>query len=353
MLAWQIHSYGGNDQLTLSATNRIPMIKNPNDILVEVHAASVNPIDIRMRDGYGQKILNVMRNQGLINTRSEFPLTMGRDFSGIVVESGRNVKKFKPGDEVYGVLGAQRQGSHAEYTISSEREMAHKPNHLSHVEAASIPYVALTNWSAINTAGRLTANNTTGKRILVIAGSGGIGTFAIQLLKAWGGEIVTTCSGDASEQLLQLGADYTIDYKQQDVLTELNKLPRFDFILDPLGGDKGEQYSQFLKSWQNAKYVSIAPPFLKNFDNYGILPGLVKNIGDLGCSALKGAKDGKIIRWAVFAPSKQGLKTTTDLLNSRQIHPVVEKVFEFEDLPSAYEKIESGHSRGKTVIKMK
>ncbi|ESO92256.1 hypothetical protein LOTGIDRAFT_162911 [Lottia gigantea] len=354
MSAWQIHGYGENEKLTLSTSSRIPAIKHPKDILVEVHAASVNPIDIRMRGGYGHSLFNIWRNQGgMFSTRSEFPLVLGRDFSGVVIETGKDVKTYKAGDEVWGVVNAQKQGSHAEYTVVSSSEVALKPKNLTHVEAASIPYVGLTNWAALYSVGELTPSNTRGQRILVIAGSGGIGTFAIQLIKAWGGDVTTTCSSESVEIVRDLGADVVIDYKTQDVQYELRQQDRFDLILDPLVSKKRVEYINYLKQWRNSKLVTIAPPFLRNIDTYGVVPGVVKSVGDLSCDVIKGAKDGCSVRWAFFTPSQKGLREISKLVEMEKIRPVVEKVYDFEDLLSAYEKLEAGHSRGKTVIQIK
>lgn len=182
MKAWQIHQYGGNEEFSLSTSCRIPNIQNPKDILVEIHSASVNPIDVNMREGYGRKLLNTMRRGfGTTTSGVEFPLTLGRDFSGVVKETGRGVSRFKPGDEIWGAVAAHRQGTHAEYTIAGESEVSLKPKSLSHIEAASIPYVATTTWSALYITGELNENNTAFKRVLVHGGSGGIGTFAIQV----------------------------------------------------------------------------------------------------------------------------------------------------------------------------
>ncbi|XP_041352082.1 reticulon-4-interacting protein 1, mitochondrial-like isoform X2 [Gigantopelta aegis] len=352
MSAWQIHQYGGNEELSLSTTSRVPYIDHPNDIVVKVHAASVNPIDVHMRSGYGQVAINLLRKQcGRLRTGSEFPLILGRDFAGVVMETGQNVKTLTVGDEVWGALGAHRQGTHAQYTITSETEVSKKPESLSHVQAAAVPYVAATVWAALCSVGGLRENSTTGKRVFITAGSGGVGSFAIQLLKTWGADVTTTCSTDAVNFVRELGASVVIDYKTQNVFDELNNLKGFDFVFDTLGGD-ASVYADILKKWGNATYVSIKPPLLLNTDKLGLVGGVLKTVGSLGCNALQGFCDGRNIRWALFMPNGKALGKVAKLVEQGHINPVVEKVFTFEEVPSAFEKVANGHARGKTVIQI-
>ncbi|XP_067674421.1 reticulon-4-interacting protein 1 homolog, mitochondrial-like [Haliotis asinina] len=353
MSAWQIHQYGGNEEFTLSRTAKVPTIRSPDELLVEVHAASVNPIDVLMRGGYGEVMLNSMRKLlGNPKSGSEFPLTLGRDFSGVVLETGKRVTDFKPGDQVWGALGAHRQGTHAELLVASQKEISKKPKTLDHVEAASIPYVAVTSWTALCEVGELKESNTAGKRILVHAGSGGIGTFSIQLLSAWGADVTTTCSTDAVEFVTSLGANTVIDYKTQDVQEELQKLDKFDLVLDTLGGDTPNFSFDLLTKYRNAKYVSIVTPLLRNADSYGLVKGSVKTAVDLLKDVAGGIKDLRSYRWAVFVPNGRALKKVAEMVDNSDIKPVVEKVFQFEEVPNAFDKLADGHSRGKTVIKV-
>ncbi|KAK7487754.1 hypothetical protein BaRGS_00021021 [Batillaria attramentaria] len=343
MMAWQIYQYGGNEELTLSDRARAATIKAPNELLIKVHAASVNPIDVKMRGGYGQKVLNMLRAQqgGLLG--SEFPLILGRDFSGVVIETGR---------AVYGALSAYRQGSHAQFTVASDSEIAKKPQVLSHTEAASIPYVATTSWAALCTIGELSEKNAHKKRVLVQGGSGGIGTFSIQLLKAWGAYVATTCSTDAVDFLRNLGADAVIDYKTTDAKKELSKLPQFDFVFDAVGGPTADDSFDLLKKWTNAKLVTIVHPFLQNTDSFGVVPGMGRAVIALGSNLMKGFSAGRSYRWAIFLPNGKALEKVGRLVQRDLIHPVVEKEFPFSELPAAFQFVEEGHNRGKTVVKM-
>ncbi|KAL8595333.1 hypothetical protein ACOMHN_020086 [Nucella lapillus] len=343
MQAWQIHQYGDNKEVTLSDKARAATIKAPNELLIKVHAASVNPIDVRMRGGYGSKAFNVLRKRQGGLTGSEFPLILGRDFSGTVIEAGQSV---------WGALNGFRQGSHAQFAVASESEISKKPVSLSHVESASIPYVAATAWTALCTVGELKEKNVAGKRILIQGGSGGMGTFSIQLLKAWGAEVSATCGTDAVDFVRSLGADHVVDYKTCDVRAELAKLPPFDFVLDAVGGTTADDSFQLLKKWTNAKLVTIVTPLLTNMDSKGLVPGLAESTFSLGTNVFKGLTGGQSYRWAFFLPNGRALERVRQLVDAGQIQPVVEKVFPFSDLPAAYGHVESGHNRGKTVVEV-
>lgn len=354
MSSWQIHEYGGLDQLTLSTAARAASIKHPSELLVKVHAASINPIDVRMMGGYGRSLLNVMRKQqDTLNYGTEFPLTLGRDFSGTIVQVGRRVTKFKVGDEVWGAIGAFRPGTHAEYTVTSQSEISKKPSSLTHVEAGSMPYVAATTWAALKTVGQLDQSKACGQRILILAGSGGIGTFAIQLAKAWGMHVTTTCSSDATDLVVSLGADTVIDYTKTHVWNELGDMERFDYILDPLGGEATDKAAKLLSPWKNAKLVTLNFPLLRNSDEMGVVAGLVKSAVTAGFTTLKGLQSGGSIRWAAFNPNGKALDTVRRLVDDGKIRPVVHQVYPFLEAQSAYKQLMDGHLRGKIVLDFK
>ncbi|XP_061171258.1 reticulon-4-interacting protein 1 homolog, mitochondrial-like [Saccostrea echinata] len=351
MRAWQIRRYGGNDELTWSESVRVPRIIHPEDVLVNVTAASLNMLDIRMRGGYGHAMLNAIRNKDRLHApQSEFPLILGRDFSGTVLKTGMRVKKFKVGDKIWGTVSPFRQGSHAEFTVTSESHVSPRPHNLSDVEAASLPYVVSTVMTALCDVGELRENNTANKRALIYGGSGGIGTFAIQLMKAWGAIVTTTCSTDAVPLVTSLGADHVIDYKTQNVQQELMSMKGYDLILDIHGG---VDFSfDLLKKWNNSKFVTIKTPFLQKTDEYGILPGLLRSGANLTANVLQGFKDGRSYRWAMFKPSSKHLQTVKQMVEKEEIKPVIDTVFPFEKADKAYEKLEEGHARGKIVINM-
>ncbi|KAL5010232.1 hypothetical protein ScPMuIL_012537 [Solemya velum] len=349
MCAWHVHSYGGDEELSLSTTARLPIIHGPNDVLVEVHAASVNPVDVKMRGGYGRDLFKLMRRT--TGDLPDFPLTLGRDFSGVVVSVGRSVKHFKTGDEIWGAIPAHKPGTHAEYVIASESEVSKKPASLLHEEAAALPYVICTTWQALCAVGILNPRNIEGQRVLILGGSGGVGTFAIQLMKAWGAEVTVTCGADAVNLVTSLGADIVIDYKSQSFKQDLKQIDGFDLVYDLFGHDKALAHS-LLKTWRLSKYVTIETPLIKNVDSLGLPLGITISAGNFGFSLLKAMSKGQAYGWGLFRPSSKALETVAALIDSAQIIPVVEKVFQFSETPLAYDKVSQGHARGKTVISM-
>ncbi|XP_070568990.1 reticulon-4-interacting protein 1 homolog, mitochondrial-like [Ptychodera flava] len=348
MNAWQINGYGGNEVFELNKT-RVPVMTQADQVLVKVHAASINPVDVAMRGGYGKTILPKLKQ---ISGQSVFPATLGRDFSGVVVKTGKGVRNFKVGDEVWGITSFQHQGSHAEYTLVSTKEITNKPTTVNHTHAAAVPFVALTTWAAIVTFGGLTEKNALGKRVLVHAGSGGIGSFAIQLLRVWGAEIVTTCSTDAVGLVKSLGADYIVDYKTQDVRQELKNIGEFDMVLDTLGGAAQDYSMQLLKKWKNASYVTVVSPLLKDTDQYGLLPGLASAAVSMTTNTFKGLASGQLYHWAFCIPNSNALRKIGSLIDQQHIRPVIDQVFPFHEVPQAFEKMEGGGARGKTVIEV-
>nr|KAF6342001.1 reticulon 4 interacting protein 1 [Myotis myotis] len=165
MPAWVIDKYGKNEVLRFTQNMRMPIIHYPNEVIIKVHATSVNPIDVNMRSGYGAAALNMKRDPLHIKIKGEeFPLTLGRDVSGVVMECGLDVRYFKPGDEVWAAVPPWKQGALSEFVVVSGNEVSHKPRSLTHTQAASLPYVALTAWSAINKVGGLNEKNCAGKR---------------------------------------------------------------------------------------------------------------------------------------------------------------------------------------------
>ncbi|XP_059032953.1 reticulon-4-interacting protein 1, mitochondrial isoform X4 [Mustela lutreola] len=301
--------------------------------------------------GYGATALNIKRDPLHIKTKGEeFPLTLGRDVSGVVMECGLDVRYFKPGDEVWAAVPPWKQGTLSEFVVVSGNEVSLKPKSLTHTQAASLPYVALTAWSAINKVGGLNDKNCTGKRVLILGASGGVGTFAIQVMKAWGAHVTAVCSQDASKLVRKLGADDVVDYKSGSVEEQLKSLKPFDFILDNVGGSTETWALNFLKKWSGATYVTLVTPFLLNMDRLGIADGMLQTGVTVGSKALKHFWQGVHYRWAFFMASGVYLDDIAKLVDEGKIQPVIEKTFPFSQVPEAFLKVERGHARGKTVI---
>ncbi|KAM9354335.1 NAD(P)H oxidoreductase RTN4IP1, mitochondrial isoform 2-T2 [Pholidichthys leucotaenia] len=330
MPAWVIDKYGTNEVLRFTENIGFPAIMYPNEVIVKVCAAGLNPIDVAMRGGYGAATLSVKRDPLNINQlSSEFPLVLGRDVSGVIMERGLDVNIFTEGDEV-----------------------SRKPKSLSHREAASIPYVATTAWSALVNTGGLGKDNCANKRILILGGSGGVGTFSIQMLKAWGAHVTVTCSQNAEGFVRELGADHVVDYTAGPVEEPLSCLDKFDLILDNIGGDTERWALNLLKPWCGAKYVTLVTPFLQNTDRLGVADGMMKTAATVATKVIKHLVRGVHYRWGFFAPSGLALDEVCEMVDAGQIRAVVEETFTFPQVPQAFEKVEKGHARGKTVVQI-
>ncbi|XP_029973123.1 NAD(P)H oxidoreductase RTN4IP1, mitochondrial isoform X2 [Salarias fasciatus] len=288
MPAWVIDKYGSNDVLRFTRNASFPTINYPNEVIIKVFAAGLNPLDVGMRAGYGSATMSMQRDPlGMNQSGSEFPLILGRDVSGVVMECGLDVKYFRERDEVWAAIPPWKQGSLAEFVVLSANEISLKPKSLSHTEAAALPYVAATAWSALVNTGGLNKDNCTNKRVLILGGSGGVGTFAIQMLKAWGAHVTVSCSLNAERFVRELGADHTVDYTAGPVEEPLRALQKFDLILDNVGGDTERWALALLKPWSGAKYVTLVTPFLQNTDRLGLADGMMKTAVTVGSKALK------------------------------------------------------------------
>jgi len=307
----------------------------PRDVLVEVHAASVNPVDFKIRDGKLKRILPY-----------RLPLVMGNDLSGVVAEVGASVKQTRVGDAVYVRLDKQRIGAFAEYAAVRELDLAPKPSNLSHVEAASIPLVGLTAWQALLDRAHLER----GQKVLVHAGSGGVGTFAIQLAKHIGATVATTCSDKNAELVRSLGADVVIDYKKQrfeDVCRD------YDVVLDGLGGEEMERSFQVLRPGGTLVTIS-GPPDPKFARAWGLNPLLILAIAVMSRKVRRMAKDrGVTYDFLFMEPSGAELREIGGLVEAGTIKPVIDRVFPLAEAREALAYSESGRARGKVVLEVR
>uniref|UniRef100_A0A1A8HBB8 NAD(P)H oxidoreductase RTN4IP1, mitochondrial n=1 Tax=Nothobranchius korthausae TaxID=1143690 RepID=A0A1A8HBB8_9TELE len=354
MSSWVIDQYGTNGVLKYTEEVPIPTINSANEVMIKVFAASLNPLDVAMRGGYGATLLNLRRDPfSVLNNYNEFPLILGRDLSGVVVDCGSRVNHFAPGDEVWAAIPPWKQGSLAEYVTLTEYEVSHKPRSVSHIEAASFPYVASTAVSALGHTGGLCSENSSNKRVLITGASGGVGTFSIQLLKAWGAHVTVTCSQNAEGLVRGLGADEVVDYTAGDVAEQLEMMEKFDVILDNVGGDTEQWATSLLKPWSGAKYVTLVSPLLLNTDSMGLLDGTLQAVLTLHNTAFQSiTSSGVFYRWAFYSPDGFALDDVSKLVDAGKILPVVEAQFPFAHVPQAFQKLEEGHARGKTVIKV-
>lgn len=333
MKAFTINKYSKNGSLQL-AEMPVPEVKD-NDVLVAIHAAGVNLLDSKIKTGEFKLILPY-----------KLPLILGHDVAGVVTKVGKNVKKFKAGDEVYARAADHRIGTFAEFIAIEERDVALKPKNLSMEEAASIPLVALTAWQFLVEKAQIKK----GQKVFIQAGSGGVGTIAIQLAKHLGATVATTASANSFDLLTTLGADYVIDYKNSDFE---NSLSDYDAVLNSQDQKTLEKSLRILKS--GGKLISISGPPTSEFAEEIKAPWLVKIVlSFLSSSIRKKAKNKNVDYSFLFMKADgQQLSSITALIEAGIIKPVLDKVFSFDETNEALAYVESGRAKGKVVIKIK
>lgn len=306
-----------------------------DEVLVEVHAASVNVLDSKIRSGEFKLILPY-----------RFPLVMGHDLAGLVVRVGPRVRQFQVGDEVYARAPDFSIGSFAEFIAIKESALAHKPKSLSMEEAASIPLVGLTAWQALVEKAKLKP----GQKVFIQAGSGGVGTFAIQLAKHLGATVATTTSAANVEWVKRLGADIVIDYKQDDFETILRD---YDVVLNSQDGKTLEKSLRILRP--GGQLISISGPPDPEFAKDIGAPAFVKLILRVLSSGVRrrAKRLGVGYDFLFMKASGNQLGQITPLIESGAIRPVLDKVFPFESTNEAIAHVETGRAKGKVVIKIK
>lgn len=333
MKAFSIDRYGKAVGLRALETPQ-PEVRD-DDVLVQIHAAGVNPLDGKIRNGEFKLILPY-----------RFPLILGNDVAGVVVRVGSRVRRFKAGDEVYARPSKDRIGAFAEFIAMSEDDVAIKPRELSMEEAAAIPLAGLTAWQALIERAKLKK----GQKVLIHAGSGGVGTFAIQLAKHVGAIVATTTSPANAALVKSLGADIVIDYKNDDFST---LLVDHDVVLNSLGKDTLEKSLRVLKP--GGRLISISgppdPDFAKEIGSNWVLRQVM---GFLSYGIRKKAKRHRVDYSFLFTrPSGEQLREITSLIDSRVIRPVVDRIFPFESTNEALAYVETGRAKGKVVVKVR
>ena len=334
MKAFIVKSYGKKEKLHL--TDLVEPIINKNDVLVQVHSAGVNSLDSLIRNGEFKLFLPY-----------KTPFVNGHDVAGIVIKAGSKVSKFKVGDEVYSRVSDYRIGTFAEYISIDENDVALKPKKLSMEEAGSIPLVGLTSWQALVEIAKVKK----GQKVFIQAGSGGVGTFAIQLAKHLGAFVATTTSLKNIDLVKSLGADLIIDYKKEDFETRLKD---YDLVLHSNKDSKIlEKSLRILKP--GGQLISLVGPPTPEFATAIGLPWHLKLIVKLlSFGVRRKAKKMNISFKFLFmrAEGKQ-LGQITQLIKAGVIKPVIDKVFPFEQTNEAMSYVETGRSRGKVVVKVR
>jgi NADPH:quinone reductase-like Zn-dependent oxidoreductase len=286
-----------------------------SEVLVRVVAAGVNPIDAKTRSG-----------AGVSASIGGYPAIPGFDFSGIVVKSPYESHPFPPGTEVFGMAAFPRTGgTYADYVVAPTLSVARKPATLSHVEAAGVPLAALTAWGLVVE----TAHAHEGQRMLIHAGSGGVGHFAVQFAAYFGAHVTVTASARNSSWLRELGAAVVIDY----TTTRFEEVvPEVDVVIDLVGNVSADTGSRSLEVLRTGGLYVLVPT--------GSWPGYAAAAAEAGVRATSY----KVI------PDGGALATIARLLDSGAVQVYVEQVFELEEAPDAHRQIEAGHTRGKVVL---
>ncbi|MGW6143986.1 NADP-dependent oxidoreductase [Streptomyces sp. NPDC055140] len=306
-----------------------------DDVLVRIHAASVNPLDLKLRDGAFKAFLPY-----------HLPLVLGNDLAGVVVQVGSDVTRFAVGDEVYARPDKDRIGTFAELIAVHQDDVALKSATLTMVEAASLPLVALTAWQALVERAQVRP----GQKVLIHAGAGGLGSIAVQLAKALGAHVAATASTAKVDLVKGLGADVVVDYKTQDFETVLNG---YDVVLDSLGGENLAKSLRVLKPGGKAISV-VGPPDAAFARELGANPILRLAMSALSFKTRRSAKRRNVTYSFLFMKaSGDQLRELTQLIDAGKIRPVVDRVFPFEQTRQALEYVEKGRAKaGKVVVAM-
>ncbi|MCA0352101.1 MAG: NADP-dependent oxidoreductase [Chloroflexi bacterium] len=333
MKAFFIERYGNKDRVRVGDLP-IPELRD-TDLLIQIHAAGVNPLDNKIRDGEFKAILPY-----------RFPLILGNDVAGVVVKVGAKVQRFKLGDEVYARPAADRIGTFAEFIAINEADVAIKPKKLSMAEAASFPLVGLTAWQALIEQAQLKK----GQKIFIQAGSGGVGTIAIQLAKHVGAIVATTTSKANFDFVKRLGADIVIDYKTEDFETILKD---YDVVLHSQEAAIGEKSLRVLKP--GGTLISISgPPDPAFGQEIGAKWPIRMLLRFLSYRIRKKAKQ-RQVRYSFLFMRAHGeqLSELSSLIDAGIIHPIVDRSFAFEATKEALDYVETGRVKGKVVITMR
>jgi NADPH:quinone reductase-like Zn-dependent oxidoreductase len=310
-------------------------IPGQDDVLVDVHAAGLNPLDSKIRDGAFKAFIPYRP-----------PFILGHDVAGVVVGIGSNVRRFKLGDEVYARPRDGRIGTLAERIAIDQTDVALKPRTLSMEEAASLPLVGLTAWQALVERAGLEK----GQKILIHAGSGGVGTFAIQLAKHLGATVATTASAANVDLVKRLGADIVIDYRNQAFETLLSG---YDVVLNSLDSTTLRKSVDVLKP--GGKLISISGPPDPDFAQAQGLNWLLRQVMRLLSLGIRRRAAARGVQYSFLFMRANGnqLGQITTLIDKGAIRPVVERIFPFDDTNEALALVETGRGKGKVVVKLR
>jgi NADPH:quinone reductase-like Zn-dependent oxidoreductase len=304
MKAIQIRKYGHSDQMALEKVKRPKAGKG--QVLVKIHDAGVNPVDWKIREGYMKDF-----------RPASFPLTMGQDFSGEVTEVGTGVSEFKKGDKVFGFA----EGTYAEYALATPQGLAHIPEAIDFIDAASIPTAGLTAWQLVMDVARLSKNQT----VLIHGAGGGVGSFAVQFAKRTGARVIVTASRDDFDYLRNLGAEQVIDYKSERFE---DKVKDVDVVIDLVGGNTLKR-----------SYVTVKTNGL-----------VITTVGPANETEAK--KQGARVVVFLMKRNPDELEQIGHLLEEGTIKPRISKIMPLSEAKEAEDLSQSGHPHGKVILRV-
>jgi NADPH:quinone reductase-like Zn-dependent oxidoreductase len=333
MKAFFIDRYGGGARLR--AGEMPDPVMREDDVLVQIHAAGVNLLDSKIRNGEFKRILPYRP-----------PLILGHDVAGVVTRVGSRVRRFKPNDEVYARPADGRIGAFAEFIAIKEADVAIKPTAITMEEAASIPLVGLTAWQALIEKAGLKR----GQKVFIQAGSGGVGTFAIQLAKHVGATVATTTSATNADLVRSLGADIVIDYKREDFG---NVLSDYDVVLHSQNAAALEKSLQVLRP--GGRLISISGPPDPDFARELGTSWMLKVIMRVLSSRVRAKAKRRHVNYSFLFMRANGdqLAEIAALIDSGIVRPVVDRVFRFESTDEAMAYVEAGRAKGKVVVNVR
>ncbi|KAK9092777.1 hypothetical protein Syun_027688 [Stephania yunnanensis] len=327
--------FGGPEVLEIRSSLEVPDLK-PNQVLVRARAVSVNPLDTRIRSGYGRSIFEPL-----------LPVILGRDISGEVAAVGRSVTSLRLGEEVFGALHPTAvRGTYTDYAILDKDELTLKPPSVTHVDASAIPFAALTAWRALRSTARISEGHT----VLVIGGGGAVGFSAIQLAVAVGCHVATTCAGQSIEQALAAGAEQAVDYTIEDM--ELAIKGQFDAVLDTIGTEDTERAGINLTR-KGGHYMTLQGEAASLADRYGLALGLPLSSALLWKKQLQyWYSHGIDYSWTYMRADAEGLDEIRRLLEAGKLKVPVEKTFPIEQVREAHEAKDKRLIHGKVVLEV-
>ncbi|XP_050716287.1 reticulon-4-interacting protein 1 homolog, mitochondrial-like isoform X2 [Eriocheir sinensis] len=349
MRAVVINSYRGIEAIGVVEDIVAPRIVDPHQVLVQVKAAGIDYLDIRVAQGYG-RVLRRQLNKYNPNTDGEFPAVLGRDCSGVVVAVGRDVSRVEPGEEVWLAVPFYHPGTLSEYVVVSEELVAPKPSQLTFEGAAALPYSIMTAWDALVTQAGLGPDSTAGKRVLVHAGVSGVGVVAVQLVRAWGGSVTTTVSSRAAQLAHMLGAEDVITYDNSNFDKELLLREKYDVILNTVGQVLHEPCLKYCLP--DGIVVTTASSLLAS-DSYGYMMGGLYSLymraryWFIKAPWLSGG------RWGTLEVKGQVLEKVVPLVNAGQLQAVVDKAYSAQDAEVAFAHVAKGEQIGRTVLRFR